>query len=48
MWYVLVDGHPETRGIVETSAAAGSVAALLRAAALGIDPEQNRAPSATR
>ncbi|NNG20702.1 hypothetical protein HJ590_14270 [Naumannella sp. ID2617S] len=42
VWYVLMDGHPETRGIVETSAAAGLVAALLRAAALGIDPDANR------
>lgn len=47
VWYVLVDGHPETRGIVETSAAAGLVAALLRAAALGIDPEANRATART-
>lgn len=47
VWYVLMDGHPETRGIVETSAAAGLVAALLRGAALGIDREANRATGRT-
>jgi unsaturated rhamnogalacturonyl hydrolase len=31
VWDVLVDGRPETRGILETSAAAGLGAALLRA-----------------
>lgn len=36
VWDVLVDGHPETRGIVETSAAAGIAAALLRAHHLGL------------
>lgn len=34
VWDVLVDGNPETRGILETSAAAGIAAALLRAAPL--------------
>jgi unsaturated rhamnogalacturonyl hydrolase len=33
VWDVLVDGHPETAGIVETSAAAGIAAAMLRAPA---------------
>lgn len=42
LWDVLMDGHPETRGIVETSAAAGLCASMLRAAALGIDPDANR------
>lgn len=32
VWDVLVDGHPETRGILEASAAAGIGAAMLRAA----------------
>jgi unsaturated rhamnogalacturonyl hydrolase len=36
VWDVLVDGQPENRGIVETSAAAGIGAAMLRAAALGV------------
>lgn len=36
LWEVLVDGHPETAGIIETSAAAGIAAALFRAAALGL------------
>lgn len=39
VWDVLVDGHPETRGIVETSATAGIAAAMFRAAALGVSPE---------
>lgn len=47
VWDVLMDGHPETRGIAETSAAAGLVAAMLRAAALGIDPEANRGTART-
>jgi unsaturated rhamnogalacturonyl hydrolase len=34
VWDVLVDGQPETAGIVETSAAAGLAAAMLRAAQL--------------
>jgi unsaturated rhamnogalacturonyl hydrolase len=38
VWDVLVDGHPETRGIVETSATAGIAAAMFRAAALGLVP----------
>jgi unsaturated rhamnogalacturonyl hydrolase len=42
VWDVLVDGHPETRGIVETSATAGIAAALFRAAALGISPDRLR------
>jgi unsaturated rhamnogalacturonyl hydrolase len=42
IWDVLVDGQPENRGILETSAAAGIAAAMLRAAALGIAPEQTR------
>jgi unsaturated rhamnogalacturonyl hydrolase len=36
VWDVLVDGQPENRGILETSAAAGIGAAMLRAAALGV------------
>lgn len=39
VWDVLVDGQPETRGIVETSATAGIAAAMFRAAALGVAPE---------
>jgi unsaturated rhamnogalacturonyl hydrolase len=31
VWEVLVDGQPETKGIVETSAAAGLAAAMMRA-----------------
>jgi unsaturated rhamnogalacturonyl hydrolase len=42
VWDVLVDGHPETRGIIETSAAAGIAAALFRAAALGVSAETFR------
>lgn len=42
VWDVLVDGQPENRGILETSAAAGIAAAMLRAAALGIEPERLR------
>jgi unsaturated rhamnogalacturonyl hydrolase len=38
VWDVLVDGQVENRGILETSAAAGLAAAMLRAAALGIAP----------
>jgi unsaturated rhamnogalacturonyl hydrolase len=38
VWDVLVDGHPETRGIIETSATAGIAAAMFRAAALGVSP----------
>jgi unsaturated rhamnogalacturonyl hydrolase len=34
VWSVLVDDHPECAGIVETSAAAGIGAAMLRAAAV--------------
>lgn len=34
VWDVLVDGQPETAGIVETSAAAGLAAAMLRATSL--------------
>jgi unsaturated rhamnogalacturonyl hydrolase len=47
VWDVLVDGHPENRGILETSAAAGIAAAMLRAAALGIAPDVLR-PAAWR
>lgn len=36
LWEVLVDGHPETRGIVETSGSAGIAAALLAATRLGL------------
>lgn len=43
VWDVLVDGQPENRGILETSAAAGIAAAMFRAAALGIEPELLRA-----
>ncbi|MGA8113640.1 MAG: glycoside hydrolase family 88 protein [Actinocatenispora sp.] len=43
VWDVLVDGQPENRGILETSAAAGIAAAMFRAAALGIEPERCRA-----
>jgi len=43
VWDVLVDGHPETRGIIETSATAGIAAALFRAAALGVSPAGPRA-----
>lgn len=32
IWEVLVDGHPETAGVLDTSAAAGIGAAMLRAA----------------
>jgi unsaturated rhamnogalacturonyl hydrolase len=39
VWDVLVDGQVENRGILETSAAAGIGAAMLRAAALGVAPE---------
>lgn len=40
VWDVLVDGHPETAGILETSAAAGLGAAMLRAGQLqaGLSP----------
>ncbi|MFC7490951.1 MULTISPECIES: glycoside hydrolase family 88 protein [unclassified Knoellia] len=34
IWDVLVDGHPETSGIIETSAAAGIAAAMLRSVPL--------------
>lgn len=34
IWDVLVDGHPETAGIIETSAAAGIAAAMLRSVPL--------------
>lgn len=34
IWDVLVDGHPETAGIIESSAAAGIAAAMLRSAPL--------------
>ncbi|MGQ0466461.1 MAG: glycoside hydrolase family 88 protein [Sporichthyaceae bacterium] len=40
VWDVLVDGQPENRGILETSAAAGLGAALLRAARLPLPPEE--------
>ncbi|GAA0622314.1 rhamnogalacturonyl hydrolase YesR [Kutzneria viridogrisea] len=40
VWDVLVDGQPETRGIVETSAAAGIAAAMFRAARLGLESER--------
>jgi unsaturated rhamnogalacturonyl hydrolase len=40
VWDVLVDGQVENRGILETSAAAGIAAAMLRAAQLGIGPER--------
>ncbi|GAB3623016.1 rhamnogalacturonyl hydrolase YesR [Mariniluteicoccus endophyticus] len=36
VWDVLVDSHPEVRGILETSAAAGIAAALWRARRLGV------------
>ncbi len=39
---MLVDGHPETRGIIETSATAGIAAALFRAAELGVSPAVTR------
>jgi unsaturated rhamnogalacturonyl hydrolase len=42
VWDVLVDGQVENRGILETSAAAGIGAAMLRAAALGIAPQPLR------
>lgn len=42
IWDVLVDSPPETRGIVETSAAAGIAAAMFRAAKLGIAPDRLR------
>ncbi|MGA4506326.1 glycoside hydrolase family 88 protein [Propionibacteriaceae bacterium G1746] len=42
IWDVLIDAHPETRGIAEASAAAGLVAAMLRASVLGIDTDANR------
>lgn len=42
IWDVLVDGQPENRGILETSAAAGIAAAMFRAAALGIEPVRLR------
>ncbi len=42
VWDVLVDGQEENRGILETSAAAGIAAAMLRAAALGIAPGRTR------
>lgn len=38
VWDVLVDGNVETRGILETSAAAGIAAAMLRAAPLLDEP----------
>jgi unsaturated rhamnogalacturonyl hydrolase len=41
VWDVLVDGQPENRGILETSAAAGIGAAMLRGArALSLPPEE--------
>ena len=43
VWDVLVDGQPENRGIVETSAAAGIAAAMFRAAHLGLAPDRLRA-----
>ncbi|MBC9727890.1 glycoside hydrolase family 88 protein [Streptomyces sp. TRM68367] len=43
VWDVLVDGQPENRGILETSATAGIAAAMFRAAALGIEPGRLRA-----
>jgi unsaturated rhamnogalacturonyl hydrolase len=43
VWDVLVDGQPENCGVLETSAAAGIAAAMLRAAALGIAPARTRA-----
>jgi unsaturated rhamnogalacturonyl hydrolase len=45
VWDVLVDGQPENRGILETSAAAGIGAAMLRAAVLFEDPALHRAGS---
>ncbi len=42
VWDVLVDGQPENRGILETSAAAGIAAAMFRAAALGLAPDRLR------
>ena len=42
VWDVLVDGQPENRGIVETSAAAGIAAAMFRAARLGLAPDPLR------
>jgi unsaturated rhamnogalacturonyl hydrolase len=42
VWDVLVDGQVENRGILETSAAAGIAAAMLRAAGLGIAPDRTR------
>lgn len=43
VWDVLVDGNVETRGILETSAAAGIAAAMLRAAPLLGDSEIEQA-----
>ena len=38
VWDVLVDGQPETAGLVETSAAAGLAAAMIRSAGAPDDP----------
>lgn len=43
VWDVLVDGQPENRGILETSAAAGIGAAMLRAGRCLPDPELHSA-----
>ncbi len=43
VWDVLVDGQPENRGVLETSAAAGIAAAMFRAAELGLAPDRLRA-----
>jgi unsaturated rhamnogalacturonyl hydrolase len=45
VWDVLVDGQPENRGILETSAAAGIGAAMLRAARILPDASLARAGS---
>ena len=46
VWDVLVDGRPETTGIVETSAAAGIAAAMIRFAVPHDDPAQTPLGSA--
>jgi unsaturated rhamnogalacturonyl hydrolase len=43
IWDVLVDGHPETKGMVETSAAAGIAAAMLRSGPL-LETDRYAAP----
>lgn len=43
IWDVLVDGHPETAGIIESSAAAGIAAAMLRSVPL-LGTDRHAAP----